>query len=457
MAKKIISIIYMLITLLFIGLLFKIDILPSNILFPVILVSIGTSILNIFLLLKFKNTILNSIILFIMFIISIFYIFGIYQLGTTISFITSINNIKDIENKYYVLVKKDSNYHKIKDIKNKDMGYMKEMDKKVWDKLPIKVKKNKYDNQTNLYNDLLNKKTDSIIISGAYLYFLEEYNNNLDKDVRIIYTIKVKKSKDKIKIKKSNGSFNILVSGIDTYGKISKVSRSDVNIIMSVNPKTGKVLLTHIPRDYYVRLHNTTGYKDKLTHSGIYGIDKTVDTIEDFMEIDIDYYIRINFNTLVKLVDEIGGVDIDSDANLNKKNCPIKKGMNHLNGKCALAYSRERKSYASGDRHRGQNQEQVIEAIIKKFTTNKTLLLKYNNILKSMDGMFETDFGSINISSLVKNQIKNNPNWNIESISVDGYDSSNYTYSYYGSKLYVMEPNMETVKIARDKIKEVTS
>ena len=110
MAKKIISIIYMIITLLFIGLLFKIDILPSNILFPIILISIGTSILNIFLLLKFKNTILNSIILFIMFIISIFYIFGIYQLGTTISFITSINNIKDIENKYYVLVKKDREF-----------------------------------------------------------------------------------------------------------------------------------------------------------------------------------------------------------------------------------------------------------------------------------------------------------------------------------------------------------
>ncbi|MBR3161938.1 MAG: LCP family protein [Bacilli bacterium] len=457
MIKKIISIIYLLITLLFIGLLFKIDILPSNILFPIILISIGTSILNIFLLLKFKNTIINTIVLLFVFLISTFYIFGIYQLGTTISFITSINNIKDIENKYYVLVKKDSSYYKIKDIRNKDMGYMNEMDKKVWDKLPIKVKKNKYDNQTNLYNDLIDKKVDSIIVSGAYLYFLEEYNNYLDKDVRIIYSIKVRKSKNKIKIKESNGSFNILVSGIDTYGKISKVSRSDVNIIMSVNPKTGKVLLTHIPRDYYVQLHDTVGYKDKLTHSGIYGVDKTVDTIEDFMEIDIDYYIRINFDTLVKLVDEIGGIDINSDISLNKKNCPIKKGINHLDGKCALAYSRERKAYASGDRHRGENQEQVITVIIKRFSTNKTLILKYNDILKSMDGMFETNFGSINLSTLVKNQIKNNTSWNVESISVDGYDSSNYTYSYYGSKLYVMEPDMETVNIARDKIKEVTS
>ena len=294
------------------------------------------------------------------------------------------------------------------------------------------------------------------LVNGAYLYVMEEYDDEFINKVRVIYSFKVKKSINKEKfVNNRDKPFTIYISGIDTNGSISKVSRSDVNILMTVNPKTGSVLLTSIPRDYYVQLHNTTGYKDKLTHAGIYGVEMSINTIEDLMNIDINYYIRINFDTLVKLVDEIGGIDINSDTSFKRGKCTFNKGNNHLDGKCALSYSRERKLYSSGDRHRGQNQQQVIEAIINKITTNKEMLLKYDSILNSMKGTFESNFDATNISKLVKSQFENNTKWNVESISVDGYDSSNYTYSYYGSRLYVMEPDYETVKVAHDKILEV--
>lgn len=281
-----------------------------------------------------------------------------------------------------------------------------------------------------------------------------------EKNIRIIYTIDINKKIENIEkpVTTNKEPFTIYISGIDTYGSISTTSRSDVNILVTINPNTGTILLTSIPRDYYVRLHGTTGYKDKLTHAGIYGIDMSTSTIEDLIGIDINYYVRVNFNTLIKVIDEIGGIDIYSDINFTAwtdKSCKFSEGTNSVGGKCALAFSRERYSYQSGDRHRGQNQQAVITAIIKKVSSDKNLILKYNNILDSLNGTFQTNMQLEDITNLIKNQIDNNTNWNIESISLDGYDSSNYTYSYSGSKLYVMEPNYTTIETAKNKITEV--
>ena len=454
--KKIFSIVYILMAVIFIGLLYKIDILPSNMFFGILFGMVFISVTVVLLFIKMSNKIVNVIMVVIMTILMLLFGYGTYQICNTVSFLSSINDINIEDDKFYVVVKKDSQYKNVRDLKNKNMGYMHDMDVSVWDKLKVEVDSHKYDDQVKLCDDLINNAVDSIIVNGAYLYFMEEYNEDFVNDVRVIYTIKIKKSVKKEEVVSKNDSvFTIYISGIDTYGNISKVSRSDVNILMTVNSNTGKVLLTTIPRDYYVQLHNTTGYKDKLTHAGIYGVNMSVETIEDLLGVDINYYVRINFSTLVKLIDEIGGVDINSDASFNKRGCNINYGFNHLDGKCALSYSRERKIYSSGDRHRGQNQQQVIEAIINKITGNRELLLKYNDLIKSMKGTFESNFDATNISKLVKSQFENNTKWNVESISVDGYDSSNYTYSYYGSRLYVMEPDYETVKVAHDKILEV--
>ena len=190
-------------------------------------------------------------------------------------------------------------------------------------------------------------------------------------------------------------------------------------------------------------LHGTTGYKDKLTHAGIYGIDKSVSTVEDLLKINLNYYVRVNFDTVTNLVNQIGGVRINSDQDLNF--CNIKKGYNDLNGECALRFARERHSYKTGDRHRGENQEEVIRAIIDKVSSSTAILTKYNNIISNLQNNFETDVPSKTIKEYIKMQTKDMPKWNVKNLNLNGYDSHNYTYSYRGSMLYVMEPDINTV------------
>ena len=252
-----------------------------------------------------------------------------------------------------------------------------------------------------------------------------------------------------------SGIFNIYISGIDTTGNIRNVSRSDANMLLTVNTKTHQILLTSIPRDYYVTLH-TYKAKDKLTHSGIYGIKETVSTVEDFMGIDINYYVRVNFTTVIKMVDVIGGIDVDSDyAFTTSEGYSFKKGTNHLNGKKALAFSRERYSFADGDRQRVRDQQKVINAIITKLTSSTTLLSKYTDILKSLSGSFQTNLTSEEINYLIKGQLDNMTSWSMTSFSLDGTSASAATYSMGSQKLYVMIPTQKTIDDAKEKINEV--
>ena len=299
------------------------------------------------------------------------------------------------------------------------------------------------------------------------MFINEAYKSNLDEEIeefgtktKVLDTITVK-SKNKTKAKKvevTKQSFNIYVSGIDTYGKIGSVSRSDVNMIITVNPTTHQMLLTSIPRDYYVQLHGTTGLKDKLTHAGIYGVDKSITTLEDLFGVDINYYFRVNFSTLIKVVDTIGGIDIYSDKAFipyTDHSVRIKLGNQHLNGKQALAFSRERYAYREGDRHRVQNQQTVITAIMNKMLSSKTLISKYDSLLNTFEGSFQTNMSTNELTSIIKRQLDKMPNWSIINQSVNGTDSSNFTYSAPSQKAYVMEPDMNTVKAASEKIKEV--
>ena len=389
-------------------------------------------------------------------------LYGANYLNSTVSFIKEANSIKEEINKYYVVVLDKSEYKKIDDINNKKVGYIENTPEEVFNKIDVELDYNSYSNQLELYKDLDIKKIEAILVSDSYMDIMTEEVDNFKENTRVLYTIDIHKKIEGINksVETNKESFTIYISGIDTYGSIGNVSRSDVNILVTVNPNTGKILLTSIPRDYYVRLHGTTGYKDKLTHAGLYGINMSVSTIEDLIDIDINYYVRVNFNTLIKVIDEIGGIDIYSDTDFiawTDESCKFNQGMNSVGGKCALAFSRERYAYQSGDRHRGQNQQAVISAIIKKVNTDRNLILKYNDILDSLNGTFQTNMQFEDITSFIKNQINNNISWDIESISLDGYDSSNYTYSYSGSKLYVMEPNYNTVENAKNKILEVSS
>lgn len=460
---KFIYIIFLILSTIFTGIITYLKVLPYKYIIALIVIY---ALLNvIFGLLSFKKH--NAITGIICFIFSCLFAFGLYYLNTTMNFMSKIMaSDYQIEN-YYVYVLKDSDYHNINDLKDKKIGIPNISSNtydSAYDKLNKKLsfEEEKYENIVSLVNDLFNEKIYAIFVNETALSFIKDEVDNFENNTKVLYTIPIKIKIDETSkdVDLTKDSFNIYISGIDVYGDISSVSRSDVNMIMTVNPNTNKILLTSIPRDYYVRLHGTTGYKDKLTHAGLYGINMSITTLEDLFGIYIDYYIRVNFTTLINIVDAIGGIDINSDlaftAHTNSS-CTYAKGNNHLDGKCALAFSRERYAYQEGDRHRVQNQQVVLTAILNKALSSKTLITKYTNILESLESSFQTNMPQENIYSLVNMQLDQMPKWNIQTISVNGKDSFNYTYSYSANKLYVMEPNMQTVAIATAKMKEVES
>lgn len=460
-----INLIYIIILSLLFVKLFKIDVIPSKYLYEVMIIFF--LILSINLLLIFKNKKMKKTTLafdVISILIILFSLFVYFKILKTDDFVNKITNNKVEVTTYYVIANNKSKYKNIHDIRNKNVYYLEtefnvdNVLKKLQDKVSVNLEKS--DDALELAQSLLEDIENLILISDANYDLIIENNENFEKNTTILYTITIKSALEDISkdVKVTEEAFNVYISGIDTFGVISTKARSDVNIIMTINPKTKQILLTSIPRDYYVQLHGTTGYKDKLTHAGVYGINKSVQTLEDLFNLDINYYVRVNFNTLIDVVDEIGGIEIYSDKAfipwVNGK-CPIKKGVQTLNGTCSLAYARERHAYATGDRHRGQNQQQVIEAIINKVSTSKKTITNYNEILNALEGSFQTNMSSDEIYSLIKMQINYMKNWNIESQSVNGYDSSNYTYSYGSQKLYVMEPDMYTVETAKTKIYEL--
>lgn len=406
-------------------------------------------LLIIFGMFKLKK----KIIAYVFYILMIFVMsIGVYYLNTTKSFIDSFDK-SDKENfdNYYVVVLKSSKYTKLSDLDSKKIGVCEKLGSNVTKKININYNEENYTSCQLLKEALFQNRVDAMIINDVNEYLLSDTDDDFEKKIRIIYKISIpKKTKNVNKndsVDVTNTPFTLFISGIDTSGAISTVSRSDVNIVVTVNPKTYEVLLTTIPRDYYVRLHGTTGYKDKLTHAGIYGIDKSVSTVEDLLKINLNYYVRVNFDSVTKLVDELGGISIYSDKALNF--CNIKKGYNYLDGKCALRFARERHSYDSGDRHRGENQEEVIKAIINKVSSSSTILTKYSSILSNLQDSFETDVSSDTIKKIINLQASNMPKWNVKTLNLNGYDSHNYTYSYNsGSMLYVMEPDVNTVNKA---------
>lgn len=453
--KNIYLMLFALITIFFIIFLRIINIIPTLYFILLIVISIILYLIIFFLLKKKKKL---GYIISILFII--IYAIITYYLGITMNFFSNFSKIHYSEETFLVIVLKEE-YQDINDLQNKNIGYIQNnlnsIDKAI-EKIDkkISINKKKYEDFTSLFNDLDNKKIESILIDENY-YNIKSEEENTD-NYKILYKITIRsivKSTTKT-VDIANEPFTIYISGIDVYGDIETVSRSDVNILMTVNPKTKQVLLTSIPRDFYVQLHDTSGYKDKLTHAGNYGINMSIDTIEDLLNIDINYYIRVNFTTLEKLIDAIGGVDVYSEYSFVSyiDNYKFYQGYNHMNGKQALAFSRERKSLPAGDMDRGKNQEAVIEAIIRKIT-NKDVIYKYSKILNSMKGTFQTNITDNDITKIIKKELENIGGWNITSNNLDGTGSYDYTYSYSSQKLYVTIPNQDSINNAVNLINKV--
>ena len=447
-----------LIALLFIAFIIKANILPLKYFLLGILL-LGLIIFLIWFLLFFKRKKKSKKRDIIAYIISgllvsaLLFIF--LYLNNTINFFGGFNDNKYKEENYVVVVLKDNNYNEINDLNNKNIGYVPSQLNNIEDAIKkldevVKVDKNKYEQYDNMFKDLIDKKIDSLLVEDSYLKLLEENTDYLDY-IKTIYTITISTEIDTASksVDVTKDTFTIYISGIDTYGKIASVSRSDVNIIATINPTTKQVLLISIPRDYYVQLHGTTGYKDKLTHAGLYGIDTSIATIEDLLHTDVNYYYRVNFSTLEKVVDALGGVDVYSQYTFNSSvesggTYHFTKGYNHMNGNQSLAFSRERHALPGGDRARGENQKAVIDGIIRK-ATSASIITKYNSLLNSLKGTFQSNMDENDITKLIKMQLNDMAKWNITSYSLDGSDASDYTYSYQHQKLYVMKPNSETL------------
>lgn len=261
----------------------------------------------------------------------------------------------------------------------------------------------------------------------------------------------------------ANEPFIIYLSGSDTrnFDNIPEKGLSDVNMVIAVNPETHKILMVNVPRDFYVGLWGDQNKLDKLTHAGSYGVDCSMETLEGLFDIKFNYYAKINFKSVVDIVDALGGVTVDSEIafssthSLSKKKYSFVVGPNELNGDAALAFARERKSLASGDRQRGKNQQLVIKAMVDKVISPALLNpSKFKEILSSVTKNTKTNFSNKEINQLFKQQLKDMKAWETETISVDGSGASRRTYSYPGQNLYVMIPDEETVTAAKTALAE---
>ncbi|HEM2684324.1 LCP family protein [Streptococcus suis] len=308
------------------------------------------------------------------------------------------------------------------------------------------------------YQSMLNGESQAMVFNGVFTNILENEDPGFSSKVKKIYSFKVTQTVETATKHVSGDSFNIYISGIDAYGPISTVSRSDVNIIMTVNRATHKILLTTTPRDSYVAIADGgQNQYDKLTHAGIYGVNASVHTLENLYGIDISNYVRLNFTSFLQLIDLVGGIDVYNDQEFTSLhgNYHFPVGQVHLNSDQALGFVRERYSLTGGDNDRGKNQEKVIAALIKKMSTPENLK-NYQAILSGLEGSIQTDLSLETIMSLVNTQLESGTQFTVESQALTGTGRSDLSsYAMPGSQLYMMEINQDSLEQAKAAIQSV--
>ncbi|MFM0581628.1 LCP family protein [Streptococcus suis] len=306
------------------------------------------------------------------------------------------------------------------------------------------------------YQSMINGESQAMVFNGVFTNILENEDPDFSSKVKKIYSFKVTQTVETATEQVSGDSFNIYISGIDTYGPISSVSRSDVNIIMTVNRATHKILLTTTPRDSYVAIADGgQNQYDKLTHAGIYGVNASVHTLENLYGIDISNYIRLNFTSFLQLIDLVGGIDVENTQEFTSGGYNFPVGTVHLDAEQALIFVRERYSLANGDNDRGKNQEKVTAALIKKLSSPDNLA-NYQAILTGLEGSIQTDLSLETIVGLVNTQLESGTQFTVESQALTGTGRSDLSsYAMPGSQLYMMEINQDSLEQAKAAIQSV--
>lgn len=395
---------------------------------------------------------------------------GTWYVADTLDFLGNITKITNkVVEKYDVVVAEGSTYKELKEIKGEVVGtYMSddfvysEAKAVLQEKVPVEY--GYEENMDNMMFALKDGKYKVVFLSHIQYKNLLKEKKELSAGTKVLKTVEVeieeKEHTSKVDVKKE--AFNILISGIDARGAITGNTRTDVNMLATVNPVTHKVMLTSIPRDYYINLPSKKA-KDKLTHSSLFGIQETVGAVEDLLGIDINYYVRVNYSTVTKLVDAIGGIDVNSPNDFSTSGMGLLnghhfvKGINHLDGKGALAFSRERHSFVDGDLQRNENQQLVMKGIIEKATSSTTILTSYTDLLKAIKYNLKTNMSKDEMSIIIKEQLRNMPKWDIEKQAIRGTPGFDFCFAL-NTNASIVNQNLEAnAKVVDGIVKTMTS
>lgn len=459
--------------------IFKLQILPDNILIPIILVLILLTMIFVLLINFSVHGLVSKILCSLMVVVlSAVYGLGNYYLYSTN---TTLETVTDQENKakntVSVVALNSSGLEDVNSLEGSKLGVLKTIGNEATKKSLTDLKKNNvtytkktYDNMLGMLKALYDGEVDAIVLNEAYrsnVCDLEDYTN-FNNDTKVIHktVYYTKENSSSLAVSDiTSKPFNILISGNDSFGSLDENARSDVDMLVTINPVTSTILLTSIPRDSYVKevcndYACNYGAYDKLTHTGIYGVDTTKDTIENMLDIDINYVYRVNFTSMIDIVDALGGVDVTVPEGMavskfytNSNLEGVHEGENCLDGKRALAYSRERKAYLDGDLQRARNQQQVLQAMFKK-ATSPEIIKNYTSLLKALVGAFDTNMTTQEITSFIKYQIQAKPSWKFEQFVLKG-DNDLRTSAELGSEVSVVILYDSYINIAHDKIQAV--
>lgn len=455
--------------------LIKINVLPTKLLFLITIIFVLLDAIFALLLCYYTRAVVSKIICVVITLVLVFgSCIGGFYISKTGSLLTNITNVtKHAKNTVSVVVKQSSDIKNKSQLNGLSVGTLRTIGTqgsskalKELSKDGILMNQSEYDSLSAMLEAFYKGEVDSIIInesSRSQILDMESYAD-FDNNTRVVYQTSYKvENTDKANAVTDITSkpFNVLISGSDTRGGFDENGRSDVIMVATINPKTSTILLTSVPRDFYVTTACDAadgcmqGALDKITHTGIHGTNTTKRTVEQLLGVEINYTFKVGFDTVTDLVDALGGVDVYVEPGyaVTTSTFSVHEGTNHLDGEHALAYARERYSYTEGDRQRTKNQQQVLMGIVNE-ATKPSVITKYASIMDAMANTFSTTMSNEEISDLIKYQINNNPKWKIEQYMVDGTGDT-LMCAELGDAASVMVPNQSTVKMAKDKINAV--
>ena len=458
------------ISVIFMIFLFSTKMIPNKLL---LFAGIGVLVFTIIvylLTMNFKKKVRFVIGIVLIILITICYIVGGGYLKKGIDTLSDITKPAVEKTGIAVYVRESDKAETLEDTKGYTYGVLEALDRENTDTAMEQMSEVIGNIETKNYTDVSalvdglekGKEVDAIILNTGFMSLLEsrEDYETVKAQMKQVHVEEIEKKVDSVEEPVASSeipkTFSVYISGIDSREGLVANSRSDVNIVATVNTETHQVLLVSTPRDYFVPLSISNGVPDKLTHAGIYGIDVSKDTLAMLYQTDIDYYFRVNFGGFEKIIDSLGGITIVSDYTFDSENVDgysYVKGENQVNGAQALAFARERYAFSEGDRQRGKNQLHVIEGVIKK-AMSPAILKNFSQTMESLVGSFETNIPYDVIAGLIRQQLSEGGEWSVESYSVDGSGATKVPYSM-SMAAYVMIPDMNTVNTAIEKMNQV--